>query len=68
MSSVSSNQSFVCNGAGYDEVYPLGHKDPDSPSEERNPSATSPSSKDKGLESDRPEEDSGDGLDDEPPI
>ena len=68
MSSVSSNQSFVCDGASYDEVYPLGHKDPNSPSEERNPSVTSPSSKDEGLESDRLEEDSGDGLDDEPPI
>ena len=66
MSNASSNQSFDCNEAGYDEVYLSGHKDPDSPSEEKSLSATSPSSKDKGLESDRLEEDF--GLDDKPPI
>ena len=69
MSSKLSNQSFVCYGAGYDEVFPSGQKDLDASSEERNPSATSPSSRDKGLEMDRPEGDSSDGLDDvEPPI
>ena len=69
MSSASSNQSFVHDWAGYDEVYPSGQKDPDTSSEERSPFATSPSSRDKGLEMDRPEGDSSDGLDDvEPPI
>ena len=41
MSSASSNQSCVCDEAGYDEMYPLGHKDPDVSSEERSPSASS---------------------------
>ena len=60
---------FVRDGAGYNEVYPSGHKDPDSPSEERSPSASSPPSKDKGLETERLEDDSNKGLDDaEPPI
>ena len=69
MSSVSSNQSFVCDGVGYDEVFLLGQKDLDNSSEERNLFATSPSSRDEGLEMDRPEGDSSDGLDDaEPPI
>ena len=69
MSSASSNQSFVRNGVGYDEVYPSGHKDPDSPSEDRSPSASSPSSRDEGLETERPEDGSSEGLDDaEPPI
>ena len=69
MSSASSNQSFVRNGVGYDEVYPLGCKDPDSPSEDRSPSASSPSSRDEGLETERPEDGSREGLDDaEPPI
>ena len=35
MSSASSNQSFVRDGVGYDEVFPLGQKDPDTSSEER---------------------------------
>ena len=69
MSSASSNQSFVCDGVGYDEVFLLGQKDLDNSSEERNLFATSPSSRDEGLEMDRPEGDSSDGLDDaEPPI
>ena len=29
MSSASSNQSFVCDGAGYEELYPSGYKEPD---------------------------------------
>ena len=57
MSSASSNHSFVCDEAGYNEVYPSGHKDHDSPSEERNPSASSPSSRDEGLEREEPEDD-----------
>ena len=50
MSSASSNHSFVRNGAGYDEVYPSGHKDHGSLSEERSSSASSPSLRDEGLE------------------
>ena len=69
MSSVSSNQLFVRDGTGYDEVFPLGQKDPDTSSEERNLFATSPSSRDEGLEMDRPKDDSSDSLDDvEPPV
>ena len=57
------------DGAGYDEVFLLGQKDPDNSGEERNLFATSPSSRDEGLEMDRLEGDSSDGLDDaEPPI
>ena len=41
MSSASSNQSVVRDGAEYEEVYPSGHKDPESPGEERSPSASS---------------------------
>ena len=69
MSSASSNHSFVHDGAGYNEVYPSGHKDHDSPSEERSPSASSPSSRDEGLEREKPEDDLLQDLDDnEPPI
>ena len=50
MSNASSHQSFVCDGAGYEEVYPSSHEDHDSPSEERSLSASSPSSRNKGLE------------------
>ena len=58
----------VRDGAGYDEVFPSGHKDPDTPSEERDPSASSPS-RDGDLEVDRLEGDSSDGLvGAEPPI
>ena len=46
MSSALSNQSFVHDGAGYDEMFSSGQKDPDISSEERNPSATSPSLRD----------------------
>ena len=49
MSSASSNQSFVYNGAGYEELYLSGYKDPDELSE-RSPSATSPSSKNEDME------------------
>ena len=50
-------------------MYPSGHKDPDSPSEERSPSASSPSSSNEGLEVKRPADDPSKGLDDaEPPI
>ena len=41
MSSVSSNRSFVHDEAGYEEVYPSGHNDHESQSEEKSPSASS---------------------------
>ena len=41
MSSVSSNQSVIRDGVDYKEVYPSGHVDQESPSEERSPSASS---------------------------
>ena len=67
MSSASSNQSCVRDGAGYDEMYPLGHKDPDASSEERSMLASS--LKDEDLEIERSEGDSSDGLiGAEPPI
>ena len=69
MSSALSNHSFVYDKAGYDVVYLSGHKDPDSLSEERSPSASSPSSRDESLGTERPKDDSSEGLDDaEPPI
>ena len=49
MSSASSNQSFVRDGAGYEELYPSGYKDPDELSE-RTLSATSPSSTNEDME------------------
>ena len=49
MSSASSNQSFVRDGAGYEELYPSCYRDPDELSE-RSPSATSPSSKNEDME------------------
>ena len=60
MSSASSNQSFVCDGAGYEELYPSGCRDPDELSE-RSPSAASPSSKNEDMELAEPEEGSDDG-------
>ena len=67
MSSASSNQSFVREGAGYDEKFPSGPRDPDTSSEERNPSSTS-SSLDGGLETESSESSSSslDGVD--PPV
>ena len=55
MSSALSNQSFVRDGAGYEELYPSGYKDPDELSE-RTPSATSPSSRNEDMELAKPEE------------
>ena len=66
MSSASSNQSFVRDGAGYDEVYPSGHKDLDSPNE-RSPSASS--SMDEDTEMEKSNANSSDSLMDvDPPI
>ena len=61
MSSASSNQSFVHNWAGYEEVYPSSYRDPDDLSEERSPSASSPSLKNEDMEVAKPEEGSNDG-------
>ena len=67
MSSASSNQLCVCDGAGYDEMFPSGHKDPDASSEERSMSASS--LRDEDLEMERLEGNSSDGLiSAEPPI
>ena len=60
MSSASSNQSFVRDGAGYEELYPSGCRDPDELSE-RSPSAASPSSKNENMELAELEEGSDDG-------
>ena len=60
MSSASSNQSFVRDGAGYEELYPSGYKDPDELSE-RTPSAISPSSTNEDMELAEPEEGSNGG-------
>ena len=69
MSSVSSEQSCVCEGAGYDKVFLSGQNDPGTSSDERNPLATSPSLKDEDLDTDRSASDSTDDLDGtEPPI
>ena len=62
MSSASSNQSFVRDGVGYEDVYPSGYRDPDDLSE-RSPSASSPSSKNEDMEVAEPEEGSDDGGD-----
>ena len=67
MASASSNQSYVHDRAGYDEMYSSGHKDPNVSSEERSPSASS--SREDDLEIKRSKGGSNDGLiGDEPPI
>ena len=43
MSSASSNQSVVCDGLDYEEVYPSGHREQDSPGDNRSPSSSSSS-------------------------
>ena len=60
MFSASSNQSFVRDGAGYEEVYLSGYRDPDDLSEERSLSASSPSSKNEDMDVAEPDE----GFDD----
>ena len=54
MSSASSNQSFVRDGAGYEELYLSGCRDPDELSE-RSSSASSLSSKNEDIELAEPE-------------
>ena len=47
MFNASSNQSFVHDGAGYDEVHPSGPRDPDTSSEESSSTTSSSSSSDR---------------------
>ena len=62
MSSVSSEQSCVRKGVSYDKVFQSGRNNLGTSSDERNPSATSPFTRDKDLDTDRSEGDSADGL------
>ena len=52
---------MVRDGADYEEVYQLGHKDQESPSEERSLFASSLSSTNEDMEMVEPEEGSDDG-------
>ena len=61
MSSASSNQSFVHDKTNYEEVYPSGRKDQESPGEERSPSASSSSSTNEDMEMVEQEKVSDDG-------
>ena len=61
MSSASSNQSVVRDGADYEEVYPSGHKVQKSPNEERSSSASSPSLTNEDMEMADLKEGSNDG-------
>ena len=61
MSSASSNQSVVRDGVDYEEVYPSGHRDQESPGEERSPSTSSSSSTNEDMEMANQEEVSNDG-------
>ena len=63
MSSTSSNQSFVRDGAGYEVVYSSGYRDPDDLSKEMSSTASSPSSKNEDMEVAKPEEGSDDDKD-----
>ena len=56
MSSASSNQSVVRDRADFEEVYPSGHKDQESPGEERSSSASSLSSTNEDMEMAEPVE------------
>ena len=66
----SSEQSCVRDRAGYDEVFPLGQRDPGTSNDERFLSANSPSiEEDEELDMDGLKSDSNDGLAGaEPPI
>ena len=50
MSSASSNHSVVHDGVDSEEVYPFGHRDQESPGEERSLSASSSSSTNEDME------------------
>ena len=62
MFSASSTQSGVCEEVGYDELFSSSQNDLGTSSEERNSSATSPSTRDEDLDTDRLEGDSTNGL------
>ena len=62
MSSVPSEQLWVCEGAVYDEVNPPGQGDPGTSSDKRNPLASSPSTRDEGLDMDGSENGSNENL------
>ena len=51
---------MVRDGTKYEEVYPSGHRDPDSPDEERSPSTSSSSSTNEDTEMVEPEDASND--------
>ena len=61
MSSASSIQLVVRDGADYEEIYPSGHKDQESPGEERSSSASSSSSTNEDMEMVEQEKVSDDG-------
>ena len=61
MSSASSNQSVVCDGVDFEEVYPSGHVDQESLVEDRSLSASSSSSTNEDMETAEPVEISDDG-------
>ena len=63
MSSALSNQSVVRDGTEYEEVYPSGHKDQESPGEDRSSSASSSSSANEDTEMVEEEDSFDDGGD-----
>ena len=63
MSSASSNQSVVHDGANYEEVFPSNHKEQESTSEDKSPSTSSSSSTNEDSEMAVLEEDSDDDED-----
>ena len=56
MSSVLSNQSVVLDGVNYEEVYPSGHVDQESPGEDRSLFASFLSSTNEDMEMAKPVE------------
>ena len=56
MFSALSNQSIIRDGVDYEEVYPSGHVDKESPGEDRSPSASSLSSTNEDMEMAEPVE------------
>ena len=68
MSSASSEQLCVREGASYNEVYPLGQDDPGTSFEERVLSANSPSSKDDDLDGDGSKGDSNEDIGNDEPL
>ena len=62
MSSALSEQSWVYEGAGNDKVNLSGQGDLGTSNDERNPSTSSPSTRDEDLDMDGSESDSNDNL------